>query len=69
MWSLKLKAEADMKELDIDREDINDRKKLRRNVMKRKSNPIGKRTIKRCYKTAGSTIGGWSRWNTNLLCF
>ena len=28
-------------------EDVNDRKKLRRNVMKRKSNPIGKRTTNR----------------------
>ena len=40
-------VEADMAELEIDREDIRDRKKWRRNVMKRKFNPIGKRTINR----------------------
>ena len=40
-------VEADMAELEIDKEDINYRSKWRRNVnvMKRKSNPIGKRTI------------------------
>ena len=38
-------VEADMAELGIDKEDVHDRKKWRRNVMKRKSNPIGKRTI------------------------
>ena len=32
---------ADMAELEIDKEDIHDRKKWRGNVMKRKSNPIG----------------------------
>ena len=37
--------EADMTELEIYREDLNDRKKWRRNLMKKKSNPIGKRTI------------------------
>ena len=37
--------EADIAELEIDREDVHDRKKWRRNVMKRKSNPIGKQTI------------------------
>ena len=39
-------AEADMAELEIDKEDVHDRSKWRRNVnvMKRKSNPIGKRT-------------------------
>ena len=31
-----------MAELEIDKEDVHDRKKWRRNVMKRKSNPIGK---------------------------
>ena len=40
-------VEADMAELEIDREDAHDRKKWRKNVMKRKSNPIGKRTINR----------------------
>ena len=40
-------VEADMAELEIDKEDVNDRKKWRRNIMKRKSNPIGKRTINR----------------------
>ena len=40
---------ADMAELQIDKEDVHDRKKWRRNVMKRKSNPIGKRTINRLY--------------------
>ena len=40
-------VEVDMSELEIDGEDIHDRKKWRRNVMKRKSNPIGIRTINR----------------------
>ena len=40
-------VEADMAELQIDREDVHDRKKWRRNVIKRKSNTIGKRTINR----------------------
>ena len=45
---LKMKSvEADMSELEIDKEDVHDRKKWRGNVMKRKSNPIGKRTINR----------------------
>ena len=38
-------VEADMAELQIGKEDVDDRKKWRRNVMKWKSNPIGKRTI------------------------
>ena len=40
-------VEADMVKLEIDKEDVHDRSKWRRNVnvMKRKSNPIGKRTI------------------------
>ena len=38
---------ADMAELEIDKEDANDRKKWRENVMKRKSTPIGKWTINR----------------------
>ena len=39
--------EADMAKLEIDKEDVHDRSIWRRNVngMKRKSNPIGKRTI------------------------
>ena len=42
-------VEADMAEHEIDKEDVHDRSKWRRNVnvMKRKSNPIGKRTINR----------------------
>ena len=42
-------VEADMAELEIDKEDVYDRSKWRRNVnvMKRKSNPIGKRIINR----------------------
>ena len=36
-------VEADMAEHEIDREDVHDR----RNVVKRKSNPIGKQTINR----------------------
>ena len=40
-------VEADMAELEIDKEDVLHRKKWRRNVMKRKANPIGKRTINR----------------------
>ena len=37
-------VEADMAKLEIDKEDVHDRSKWRRNVnvMKRKSNPIGK---------------------------
>ena len=38
-------VKADMAELEIDKEDVHDRKKLRSNVIKRKSNPIGKRTV------------------------
>ena len=38
-------VEADMAELEIDKEDVHDRRKWRRNVVKRKSNPIGKRPI------------------------
>ena len=40
-------VEADMAEFEIGKEDVHDRNKCRRNVMKRKSNPIGKRTINR----------------------
>ena len=40
-------VEADMAELEIDKEDIHDRKKWSGNVMKRKSNLIGKQTINR----------------------
>ena len=42
-------VEADMAKHEIDREDVHDRRKWRRNVnvMKRKSNPIGKQTINR----------------------
>ena len=42
-------VEADIAELEIDIQDVHDRSKWRRNVnvMKRKSNPIGKRTINR----------------------
>ena len=42
-------VEADMAELEIDKEDVHDRSKWRSNVnvMKRKSNSIGKRTINR----------------------
>ena len=36
-------VEADMSEHEIDKEDVHDRRNV--NVMKRKSNPIGKRTI------------------------
>ena len=40
-------VEADMAKLEIDKQDVHDRNKWRRNVnfMKRKSHPIGKRTI------------------------
>ena len=41
------RIEADMAELESDREDVHDRKKWRENVMKKKSNPIGKWTINR----------------------
>ena len=40
-------VEADIAELEIDKEDANDRKKWRGNVMKRKSYPIGKWIINR----------------------
>ena len=40
-------VEENMAELGIDKEDIHDRKIWRVNVMKRKYNPIGKRTINR----------------------
>ena len=40
-------VEVDMVELEIDRENIHDRENWRKNVMKRNSNPIGKRTINR----------------------
>ena len=45
------RSAVDMAELEIDKEDVHDRSKWRRivNVMKRKSNPIGKRTINRYY--------------------
>ena len=41
--------ENDMAELEIDKKDVHDRRKWRRNVnvMKRKSNPIRKQTINR----------------------
>ena len=41
------RVEADMAKLGIDKEDVHDRNKWRRNIIKRKSNPIGKRTINR----------------------
>ena len=34
-------VETDMEELEIDREDVHDRNKWRKNVMKKKSKPIG----------------------------
>ena len=42
-------VEVDMAELEIDKEDVHDKRKCRRivNVMKRNSNPIRKRTINR----------------------
>ena len=40
-------VEADMAELEIDKEDSHDRNKWKGNFMKRKSNPIGKWTINR----------------------
>ena len=44
-------VESDVAELEIDKQDVHDRSKWRSNVnaMKRKSNPIGKRTINRIY--------------------
>ena len=44
-------VEGDMAELEIDKENVHDRSKWRRNVnaMKRKSNPIGQWTINRYY--------------------
>ena len=40
-------VQADIAELEIDSEDVHDRKKWRKKVMKIKSNPIGKRTLNR----------------------
>ena len=40
-------VEADMTKLEINKEDVHDRKKWRRNAMKRKSTHIGKRPINR----------------------
>ena len=40
-------VEVDMAEPEIDGEDVRDGGKWRRNVVKRKSNPTGKRTINR----------------------
>ena len=40
-------VEADMAEIEIDKADVHDRNKWRRNAMKRKSNPIGKRNVNR----------------------
>ena len=40
-------VKADMTKFEIDKEDVHDRKKWRRNVMKRKSNPIRKWAINR----------------------
>ena len=40
-------VEADMVEVQIDKENFHDRKKWRMNIIKRKFNPIGKRTINR----------------------
>ena len=46
-WLESVKLEVDMAELEIDKEDVYNRSKWRRNVnvMMRMSNPIGKRTI------------------------
>ena len=41
------RVEADMAELEIDKEDVHERRKWRRNVVKRKSNPFRKWTINR----------------------
>ena len=38
-------VESDMTEFEIDKEDVHERNQWRRNVMKRKSNPVGKRII------------------------
>ena len=46
-WTWLESVEADMAKLEIDIEGVHDKKKWRRNVMKRKSNPIGKWTINR----------------------
>ena len=46
-WTWLESVEAGMGEIEIDRENVHDRKKWRKNVMNRKSNPIGKRTINR----------------------
>ena len=63
-------VEVDMAELEIDKEDVHDRSKWRRivNVMKKKSNPIGKRTINRYYniwKILKTIIGTNSKSSIN----
>ena len=40
-------VEVDMADIEINKEDVHDRKKWRNNVIKRKSNPIEKQTINR----------------------
>ena len=40
-------VEVDMVELEIYKEDVHDRRKWRKNVVKRKSNPIEKQSINR----------------------
>ena len=45
-WTWLESVEMDMAEHEIDREDVHDSKKWRNNVMKRKSNPIGKTDCK-----------------------
>ena len=40
-------VEADITDLGIDREDVHDMAECRKNVMERKSNPIGRWTINR----------------------
>ena len=41
------RVEEDMAEVEINREDVHDRKKWKKNVMKRNYKPIGKQTINR----------------------
>ena len=62
-------VEVDMAELEIDKEDVHDRSKWRRivNVMKKKSNPIGKRTINRLYILNKNKAPGVDRIHPSLL--
>ena len=59
-------VKTDLAEFEIDKEDVHDRSKWGRNVnvMKRKSNPIGKLTINRYYIYHTISVGKINRQKT-----